>query len=119
MPGDLLQRYFEPAPGELDHYKLVPPVREPVDLAAFDYASDRWPRGLHLLLVRHAAFFYLAETGCRRALEQAAGSLVPGGWLFIGSNEHLPPWERDWTREARNLYRRKQAREGKLPGASS
>jgi chemotaxis protein methyltransferase CheR len=107
MPEGLLERYFEPAAGEPEHYSALPPVREPVEAAAFDYANDPWPGGLHLLLVRHAAFFYLTETGCRRALEQAAASLVPGGWLFIGSNECLPPWQGEWTREGRNLYRRK------------
>lgn len=101
MPPALRERYLTPAG---DEFLLTGEIRRSVTFGQFDWRSDGWPGGFHWILCRNGIFTYLDEPGRTRTLRRIEGSLVPGGYLWIGGNERLPAAADRWERRAPSLY---------------
>lgn len=105
------QTFFSPL--DAQHASLRPLVRGAVQFAVHDLAHGVLPaaaeRPLHLVLCRNV-LIYLGTEARRRLCLEIARHLAPGGYLLLGSAEHLPE-EVPLTpvdQEAR-LYRRDDA----------
>ncbi|MEW6048340.1 MAG: protein-glutamate O-methyltransferase CheR, partial [Bacillota bacterium] len=79
-------RWVRPA-GEL--WAVDGRLKERVEFRRHDLLSDRYPEGMHLLLCRNVLVYFEPEVR-RRVLARLAGSLVPGGVLFLGAADPVP-----------------------------
>ena len=78
-------RYFQPH-GPL--WEVTPLVRRRVTFRVHDLLSEVYPRPHHLVLCRNVLIYFQDETK-REILSRLAGSLVPGGILFLGATEMI------------------------------
>ena len=85
---------------------IGPAVRRGVTFQVHDYLLDPWPTGFDLLMARNGPFTYRADEEHDLLLTRMIGVLRPGGVLFVGSNDRLPPrLEEELDRLGRTLWR--------------
>lgn len=80
------QRYFRPLPD--GWWELVPEVRRYVRFTVHNLLRDPYPPGQHLILCRNV-IIYFTETAKQEIFAKLAASLVPGGYLLVGSTETI------------------------------
>lgn len=80
------QRYFRQLPD--GRWELVPEVRRYVRFAVHNLLRDPYPPGQHLILCRNV-IIYFKETAKQQIFAKLAASLVPGGYLLVGSTETI------------------------------
>lgn len=86
-------------------------VRAVVDLDVLNLVRDPYPESLDLVFCRNVLLYFHPEAA-RRVLARMAGSVRPGGALFLGYVDPVPdestPWREEWVGGAR-FYRRVEA----------
>jgi chemotaxis methyl-accepting protein methylase len=86
MPGDLLERYFEPDGVER---RVTERVRRRVQVRSHDMTGDPPPRrGYHLILCRNVVI-YFDRAMQERLFSTFVDALAPGGYLVLGKVETL------------------------------
>lgn len=88
-----------------DGFRLDRGVVDSVHFERFDWRGDEWPSGFHLVLARNGIFTYLDDRGKEKAAHKLAGSLLPGGFLWIGGNERMPRAGAGWDIVIPGLFR--------------
>jgi chemotaxis protein methyltransferase CheR len=90
IPAELRDRFASPAadPGWFD---IAPEVRRSVRFARLNLL-DPWPmrRRLHVIFCRNVMIYFDRATQ-RRLVGRFCNALEPGGYLFLGQAEALPP----------------------------
>ncbi len=84
------ERWFRP---DGDRWSVVPALRRSVRFAPLnllDGSSERWPRGVDVVLCRNVAIYFDLET-VGRVAASIARSLVDGAWLVPGPSDPLLP----------------------------
>jgi len=81
-----LRRYFR-ALGD-GRFEIVPEVRRYVRFSVHNLLRDPYPTGQHLILCRNV-IIYFTETAKQDIFAKLAASLVPGGYLLVGSTETI------------------------------
>lgn len=87
LPSDLVERAFVRRNGDLC---LVEDLRRAVRFARCDLAAGLPSGPFDLVLCRNVALTYFDKAGRHACLARVADALREGGWLVIGSHEHLP-----------------------------
>lgn len=87
-------------------WQVVPEIRRYVRFAVLNLLRDPYPREQHLILCRNVVI-YFTETAKQDIFTRLAASLVPGGYLLLGSTETIFQPERYGLRSAAPfLYKR-------------
>ncbi len=94
VPSIYRKKYFTPVDGG---FLLAEDIRRSVSFDLFDWRSDAWPKGFHLILCRNGIFTYLDDAGRAWATKKLAASSVEGGFLWIGGNERLGDGAAAWS----------------------
>lgn len=84
-PGRL-QRFFAALPGQ--RWQVKPSIRRYVRFMVHNLLEDPYPSGQHLILCRNVVI-YFNEAAKEKIFAQLAASLVPGGYLLVGSTEAI------------------------------
>ena len=90
------------------HYRLKPAYREGALFLQQDLREETPPGPFDLVLCRNLAFTYFATPLQEAALRRIEACLAPGGFLVIGSHEHLPIPATGWmpVRGNRSILKR-------------
>jgi chemotaxis protein methyltransferase CheR len=106
MPSDLIHRYLEPVPPEL---QVVPRIRARVRVEALDLSAARPLRRDYHMIVCRNVLIYFDRPMQERLFQLFTDCLGPGGYLVLGKVESLvgPVRERLQLVDARErVYRR-------------
>jgi chemotaxis protein methyltransferase CheR len=88
LPATISDAAFERLDG--DRLQLRGSHRESVEFACQDLRQEMPEGPFHLILCRNLAFTYFLEEIQRTILSGLCQRLLPGGYLVIGTHEHLP-----------------------------
>lgn len=106
LPREWVQMAFEKVGTQ---YRLLPPLRQNVNLREQDIRRDMPGGPFRLILCRNLLFTYYADEVQHRIVEEMLARLTTGGILVLGRRESLP--EGAWPLERRNprlpLYRKR------------
>ncbi len=69
-------------------WKINEDIQKLVEFRLHDLLSDPYPQGVHLILCRNVVIYFTDEAK-ERIYQRFAESLVPGGYLMIGSTESI------------------------------
>jgi chemotaxis protein methyltransferase CheR len=101
--GDVASHYTQ----AYDHVAMREGLRRQVVFFRHDLVADHPFERVHLLWCRNVLIYFGAELR-RRVLAKLAASLLPGGFLCLGSSERLSPTDdprfREYSRDER-IYR--------------
>jgi chemotaxis protein methyltransferase CheR len=118
-PAEIQRRYFRPAGRDL---ALDEAVRGAVTFEHKNLVDDDpalWAPGVYDVVFCRNVLLYFAPVVQRAVVERIAGSLRPGGYLFLGRAETLPersPWfERCHSHDA--VYYQRRGDAGELAAA--
>ena len=85
VPPDILHKYFVFDGGT---YKVVEDIKRRITFKRHDLLSDPYPPDLDLILCRNVVI-YFNDDAKAQIYRGFAGSLKPGGYLFIGGSEMI------------------------------
>lgn len=98
VPEDLRKKYFEQTPSGR-RFALQPLLKSKILWQQHDLFDDPLPGRFHLVFLRNNLLTYYRGSAQARAFDQIARTLVQGGYLIVGSHEHLPPTGLDLSRD--------------------
>jgi len=81
-----LQRFFTRLPD--GRWQVNERIRRYVSFSQHNLLEDRYPADQHLILCRNVIIYFTDEAK-REIFARMAGSLVPGGYLLVGSTETI------------------------------
>lgn len=80
------RRFFRPV-GE-GVWRIDPVIQKRVSFRQHDLLADPYPQGVHLILCRNVVIYFTDEAK-ERVFRGFGRSLVPGGYLMVGSTESI------------------------------
>jgi len=80
------RRYFQQLPD--GRWQVQPQIRRYVRFAVLNLLQDPYPAGQHLILCRNVVI-YFTEAAKHDIFARLGASLVPGGYLLVGSTETI------------------------------
>lgn len=80
------RRYFRELPD--GRWQVLPEIRRYVRFGVLNLLQDPYPTDQHLILCRNVVI-YFTETAKQDIFTRLAASLVPGGYLLVGSTETI------------------------------
>lgn len=90
VPPHILSTWFFP---EASGYRLVPSVRQMVDLTQCDMLKDPLPKNQDLIFCRYLIFTYFQGRRRMDLVRKIVNALNPQGFLVLGRKEGLEPQE--------------------------
>ncbi len=90
LPEDIRERYFTPL-GDQSGFAVDPSLKSDVEWRIHHLLADPPDQGFHLITLRNNLLTYYDETLKVPAFRKIVKTLVPGGFLIIGSHERIPP----------------------------
>jgi chemotaxis protein methyltransferase CheR len=93
LPPDMAAQAFTAGDG---YWRLRPAYRQGARFLRQDVRTEAPPGRFDLVLCRNLAFTYFTAPLQEAVLARIAASLKPGGFLVIGSHEHLPGSATRW-----------------------
>jgi chemotaxis protein methyltransferase CheR len=101
LSGDDLGRHVAPRDGA---YWVTSPLHRSIDYRVHNLIADPYPRACDLVVCRNV-LIYFAESAKNGVLAGLAGSLRPGGFLFLGGTEIIhDPAALGMARRSPSLY---------------
>ncbi len=92
LPDELKQQFFDPQTGSRGY--VIQTQRLPqIEWKQHNLFHPPPPGPFHLIFLRNNLLTYYQEAAMQTVFEAIVGSLVPNGYLVVGSHEHLPPAE--------------------------
>lgn len=88
VPPYILNRYFGP---QSDGYRLEEEIKQAVNFLRQDLLKAPPLMEMNLILCRNLTFTYFSLPAQEEVGEKLWRALVPGGVLFLGKKERLPP----------------------------
>jgi len=86
VPSELLSRYFK-ADGDIYYTNEI--LRRSITFRYHNLLADPFEQNLDLIVCRNVVIYFQADAK-RRLYQRFAGSLRPGGILFVGGTEVVP-----------------------------
>ena len=84
---DMLKKYFKPLSD--DYYQIKPGLREKVKLGHHNLQIP-FPKGKVDIIFCRNVLIYFDNISKEKVFNNLAGSLKPGGYLFLGESEIVP-----------------------------
>ncbi len=107
VPKEILKKYFLKGKGRWEGWVKV--KKEVMRLVEVKYLNLIEPfsfnRPFHVIFCRNVMIYFDADTR-RRTVERMTAFLVPGGFLFLGHSETLPPGIKGFRFVAPSVYRK-------------
>ncbi|MGM0413798.1 MAG: CheR family methyltransferase [Bacillota bacterium] len=88
VPDNIMDKYFNPVPGEKDLYQLAKKIKRKVKFEKKDLINDSYSSGWDLILSRNF-FIYLTKEQKDILTEKFTKNLKNEGYLFLGNTEFI------------------------------